>query len=107
MINYKWNFPAFDCKVQEEGMEKVVTTVHWRYSGTDENDVTAEIYGAQAVGEPTPDAFTPYPELSEEQVIGWMESVLDIEEMQANIATQIDLIASPITITLPPPFNEN
>lgn len=106
MINYTWNFPAFDCRVQEDGMEKVVTTVHWIYKGIDENDVTAEIYGAQAVGEPTPDAFTPYPELSEEQVIGWMEGVLDVEEMQANIATQIDLIANPVTITLPPPFGK-
>jgi hypothetical protein len=107
MITYKWEFPAFDCSLDKEGMEKVVTTVHWRYKGTDENDVTAEIYGAQAVGEPTPDAFTPYPELSEEQVIGWMESVMDVKEMQANIASQIDLIANPVTITLPPPFNKN
>lgn len=29
MINYKWTFSAFDCKVDEE-LEKVVTTVHWR-----------------------------------------------------------------------------
>lgn len=107
MITYTWNFPAFDCRVQEEGMDKIVTTVHWIYKGTDENDVTAEIYGAQAVGEPTPDAFTPYPDLSEEQVIGWMESVLNVEEMQANLAKQIDLIINPVTITLPPPFNGN
>jgi hypothetical protein len=106
MITYKWEFPAFDCTVQKEGMEKVVTAVHWRYKGTDENDVMAEIYGAQAVGEPTPDAFTPYPELSEEQVIGWMESVMDIEEMKTNIANQIDLIANPVTVTLPPPFSK-
>jgi hypothetical protein len=106
MITYTWNFTAFDCKVQEEEMEKVVTTVHWRYKGIDENDVTAEIYGAQSVGEPTPDTFIPYPDLTEEQVIGWMEGVLDVEEMQDNIANQIDLIANPVTITLPPPFDK-
>lgn len=106
MITYKWEFPAFDCSLDKDGMEKVVTTVHWRYKGTDENDITAEIYGAQAVGEPTPDAFTPYPELSEEQVIGWMERVMDIEEMKTNIANQIDLIANPVTVTLPPPFSK-
>ncbi len=106
MITYKWEFPAFDCSLDKEGMEKVVTTVHWRYKGTDKNDVTAEIYGAQAVGEPTPEAFTPYPELSEEQVIGWMESVMDIEEMKTNIANQIDLITNPVTVTLPPPFSK-
>lgn len=107
MITYKWEFPAFDCSLDKEGMEKVVTTVHWRYKGTDENDVTAEIYGAQAVGEPNPDAFTPYPDISEEQVIEWMESTMDMGEIQKNIAEQIDLIKNPIQVTLPPPFNNN
>lgn len=104
MITYTWNFPAFDCMVDENGMQDVVTTVHWIYIGTDEKGITANIYGTQAVGTPTPDAFTPYPELSEEQVIGWMEETLDVPEMQANLAEQIKLIINPVYVTLPPPF---
>lgn len=106
MINYKWTFPAFDCKVDQEGLEKekVVTTVHWIYEGTDEDGITASMYGAQSVGEPTPDAFTPYPELSEEQVIGWMEATMDVEAMQENILSQINLIINPVQVTLPAPF---
>ena len=105
MITYKWSFPAFDCRVDEK-LEKVVTNVHWRYSGTDEDGISADTYGAKSVGEPNPDAFTPYPDLSEEQVIGWMESVIDMEEMNSNIAKQIELIKNPIQITLSPPFNK-
>lgn len=104
MITYTWNFPAFDCRVNEDGMQDVVTTVHWRYNGTNEDGISAEIYGAQAVGTPTPDAFTPYPDLSEEQVIGWMEETLDVEAMDLNIAEQIELIINPVYVTLPPPF---
>ena len=104
MINYKWDFPAFDCRVDEEGMQDVVTTVHWRYNGTNENGIAAEVYGAQSVGTPTPDAFTPYPQLSEAQVIGWMEDTMDVPAMQLNIAEQIELIVNPITVTLPAPF---
>jgi hypothetical protein len=104
MITYKWIFSAFDCRVDEDGMQDVVTTVHWRYNGTNENGISAEIYGAQAVGTPTPDAFTPYPDLSEEQVIGWMEETLDVEAMDLNIAEQIELIINPVYVTLPPPF---
>lgn len=104
MITYKWNFPAFDCIVQEDGMQDVVTTVHWIYIGTNKNGITASVYGAQAVGTPTPDAFIPYPDLSEEQVIEWMEETMDVEVLQANIAAQIELIINPIIITLPPPF---
>jgi hypothetical protein len=104
MITYKWIFSAFDCRVDEDGMQDVVTTVHWRYNGTNENGISAEIYGAQAVGTPTPDAFTPYPDLSEEQVIGWMEETMDVEAMDLNIAEQIELIINPVYVTLPPPF---
>lgn len=105
MITYNWTFPAFDCILNEDGLQKVVTTVHWRYRGTDEDGITAEAYGAQAVGEPNPDAFTPYPNLSKEQVIGWMESVIDMEQLNQNIQTQIDLIKNPIQVTLPAPWN--
>jgi hypothetical protein len=104
MITYKWIFSAFDCRVDEDGMQDVVTTVHWRYNGTNEDGISAEIYGAQAVGTPTPDAFTPYPDLSEEQVIGWMEETMDVEAMDLNIAEQIELIINPVYVTLPPPF---
>jgi len=104
MITYKWIFSAFDCRVDEDGMQDVVTTVHWRYNGTNENGISAEIYGAQAVGTPIPDAFTPYPDLLEEQVIGWMEETMDVEAMDLNIAEQIELIINPVYVTLPPPF---
>jgi hypothetical protein len=104
MIIYKWIFSAFDCRVDEDGMQDVVTTVHWRYNGTTADGIFAEIYGVQSVGTPTPDAFTPYPELKEEQVIGWMEETMDVTAMQLNINEQIELIINPIYVTLPPPF---
>lgn len=104
MINYNWTFSAFNCRVNEEGLQKVVTTVHWRYKGTDEDGIEAELYGAQPVGSPNPEAFTPYPQISKEQVIGWMESTMDIETMQETIANQINLIKNPVTETLSAPW---
>lgn len=104
IYNFKWIFSAFNCRVDENGMQDVVTSVHWRYIGTTEEGVSSEIYGEQFLGAPTPDAFIPYPELTEEQVVGWMEATLDVPSMQTNIAEQIKLIISPVTVTLPPPF---
>ena len=104
MINYNWTFPAFDCRVNENGLQKVVTTVHWRYRGIDEDGITAETYGAQSIGEPNPDAFTPYPEISEEQVIGWMEANLDMTAIQENITSQINLLKNPVAETLSAPW---
>lgn len=104
MITYYWNFPAFDCRVQEDGMQYIVTTVHWIYTGANEDGATANLYGAEAVPTPTPEAFTPYPNLSKDQVIEWMEKTIGTKELQENIAAQIELIINPVYVTLPPPF---
>ena len=106
MITYKWTFTAFDCILNEEGMKDVVSTIHWRYKGTDEDGVSSEIYSAQSVNKPSVENFTPYSELTEQQVINWMENILDVEEMNKNIASQINLIKNPVEITLTPSFVE-
>jgi hypothetical protein len=103
MVTYEWNFPAFDCRLDEQ-LDRVVTAVHWVYTGVDEDGVTGFMYGSQAVGEPNPDAFTPYPQISKDQVIGWIEPVMDIETMQENITDQINLTKHPVITTLPAPW---
>lgn len=102
-ITYTWTISALDCRVSEEGMSDVVQTVHWRYRGTDEDEVTYETYSATAVPTPTPEAFIPYPDLDLTIVTGWLESILDMEEIQAGIAAQIELIKHPVVVTLPLP----
>lgn len=105
MINYTWTFPAFDCVIDEDGLQNVVTTVHWILTGTDEDNISATVYGSQGVGQPNPEAFTPFPDISEEQVIGWMKSSMDVDALEANIALQIDLIKHPVTEVLPAPWS--
>ena len=105
MINYQWTISALDCKVKEEDLNDVVYTVHWRYRGTDENGITAETYGAQSVGTPDPDDFTPYDEITKEQVVSWLEASMDVDAMDVNLANQINLIINPVDVTLPLPWN--
>ena len=105
MINYQWTISALDCKVKEEDLNDVVYTVHWRYRGTNENGITAETYGAQSVGTPDPDDFTPYDEITKEQVVSWLEASMDVDAMDVNLANQINLIINPVDVTLPLPWN--
>ena len=104
MITYTWIFSAFDCKVDKDGMQNVITTIHWRYKGTDEDGVSVERYGSQSLPNPTLSTFIPYSNLSKEQVIEWMEENMDIELMNLNITQQIELIKRPVYVTLSPPF---
>jgi len=104
MITYDWTISALECKVKEDDMTDVVYIVHWRYNATDENGITAGTYGAQSVSSPSPEDFTPYDQLTKEQVVGWLEADIDVPAMNLNLDEQINLIINPVDVTLPPPF---
>jgi len=52
------------------------------------------------------DAFTPYNELTENQIIEWLESGLNIQEMQNAITKEIDLLKNPVNESLTPPWEK-
>jgi len=101
MITYAWSSPILDLKLDDAELEKVITNIHWRYSATDEDGVTAETYGCQSVPAPNPEAFTAYEEVTMELVTGWLESMMDMEAMQARLEAEIELKKNPVTLTLP------
>jgi len=104
MNTYNWIIEALDCKVNEGDLQDVVYNVHWRYSATNKNGITAETYGAQAVLPPSEEDFTPYNELTKEQVVGWLEATIDVPAMNLMLDNQINLIINPVDVTPPLPF---
>jgi hypothetical protein len=60
-----------DCYPQEGGNTDVVFNVHWTCAGTD-GTYNASVYSTCAVPAPTGSAFTPYANLTQEQVLGWI-----------------------------------
>jgi S-methylmethionine-dependent homocysteine/selenocysteine methylase len=102
---YKWTINALDAKISnEDGNENVVYTVHWGYSATDESGdhVTSSI-GTHGV-EYDAANFTAYADLTEEQVIGWLEAGLNVESMKASLDSQIELLKTPVDTTFHAPF---
>ena len=103
---YKWTINALDAKVAvEDGNENVVYTVHWGLSATDETgNHTVNSIGTHGV-EYDADNFTAYADLTEEQVIGWLESGLDVESMKANLDAQVEKLVTPTETTFHNPFS--
>jgi hypothetical protein len=109
-----------DCTPSLDELTNVVSAVHWRYKGTTEDGITSEIYGLTPVGQPSPDNFVDYTNLTFEQVSGWLETIysqeIPVEEgqteiketqlssMKKTIEDRINLILNPPVITLPLPF---
>lgn len=104
MTNYNWIISAMECVKKEGDLNDIVITIHWRYAAT-KDEVSTDTYGATAIPLPTGEDFTPYEELTKEQVVGWLEATLDVEEMQQNLESQLDLLINPTNVTLQPPFN--
>lgn len=72
-----------------------VTTAHWTVTATD-GDFSASAYGSVGFsGELT----TPYDDLTEEQVLGWVWEQIDKAEIEVNLAAQINAQKNPVSAT--------
>ena len=103
MISYNWVVSSLETAPVDGELNDVVKIVHWRYQAVD-GDYQAETYSTYACGEPSPNDFTAYPDLTEADVISWLENGLDIPAMQQSLATQIEGLKNPPIVSLPLPW---
>ena len=92
---YSWVISQLDCYPEADGNQDVVFTVHWRRQATDGTH-NADIYGSQAVTLDAEAPFTPYADLTEAQVIGWLEDAFGAEQLASQVAALDAQIANQI-----------
>lgn len=100
---YSWVIVQLDCAPSYEGLQDYVVNVHWRYGAQFESYFT-DMYGSQSFTEVAGPDFTPYADLTESQVIGWLEGVLDVPQMQDQLANTIESMVNPPIVVLPLPW---
>lgn len=103
MITYNWVINQLQCLVDYEGMNDVINVIHWSYIAVD-GEYTANVYGSTNVEQPNPQNFIPYQDVTEAEVIGWLEQILPVADMQVSLAANIELQINPVEITLPLPW---
>lgn len=104
---YEWSVSQMDTAPSLDGLTDVVVTVHWRRNAVAiDGDKTylADIYGAMACQTPSGTDFTAYPDLTFEQVCGWLDSGNNVEALNANLDAQIENQINPPIIVLPNPW---
>jgi hypothetical protein len=99
MVNYKWVISNLVAKIQEGELSNVIETVHYRYQAAD-GEHTADVYGSVGLEAPDAESFKPFEEVTEADVIAWLESKLDVEAMQSGLDAQLDAIANPTHVSL-------
>ena len=105
-MSFDWKVAQVEYSFSEDGMADVVTTVHWTLSKEDEEGNGGYSYGSVSLPSPNPESFTPYADLTQDQVLGWLFNTATPmnpddgtwqEEREANIDEQIYAKAHPDT----------
>lgn len=100
---YTWNVNTMDTAPSEDGLSDVVKVIHWRFSATNGTH-TAETYSTLSLEAPDAENFTAFADLTEAQVIAWVESKLDVESMKASLDAQLERLANPPIVTKQGPW---
>jgi len=72
-----------------------VTTAHWTCSDVD-GEFSGSVYGSVGF---SGDLVTPYEDLTQEQVLGWVWEQIDKDGIEANLTAQIEAQKNPVSET--------
>jgi hypothetical protein len=105
MITLNWIIERLLVRPTEGSLTDVVITADWRCNGTD-GTYSGTCYGSSSFQPPT-ENFTPYPDLTQDQVLGWCyENGVDKTAIEANVTQQINDQINPPIITPPLPWGD-
>jgi myo-inositol-hexaphosphate 3-phosphohydrolase len=88
---YNWTIQQMD-RLTSDGF---VVTVHYNVSAVD-GDYTASTYGTVGYTEQPDEQYIPYAELTEAEVVGWVQESLGKDTVEASLAAQIEAQKNPV-----------
>lgn len=106
-----WVVEQMDCVPLEGTYTDVVQTVHWRCNGVEDSGGTnyyGTVYGSCTLAAPAEGQdFTPYPDLTQDQVLQWCFDAtngVNKDATEAMVQSQIDSAINPPIVTPPLPW---
>jgi hypothetical protein len=101
-----WLIERLLCKPVEGPNTDVVITADWRCNGTQES-FSGTCYGSTSFAPPSGSGFTPYEDLTQDQVLSWCyANGVDQAAIEANVTAQIQNQINPPVVSLPLPWIE-
>ena len=98
-----WLIERLLVKPTEGSLTDVVITADWRCNGT-QDQYNGTCYGSTSFSPPSGE-FTPYEDLTEQQVLGWCyQNGVDKSAIEANVSLQINDQINPPVIAPPLPW---
>ena len=98
-----WLIERLLVKPTEGSLTDVVINADWRCNGSQES-FYGTCYGSCSFAPPS-GSFTPYPDLTQDQVLGWCyANGVDKSAIEANVTAQIENQINPPVVALPLPW---
>ena len=102
-MNISWIIERLLVKPTEGSLTDVVITADWRCNGS-QDQYSGTCYGSASF-QPPSGSFTPYEDLTEQQVLGWcFANGVDQTAIEANVTAQIENQINPPVIAPPLPW---
>ena len=102
-MNISWIIERLLVKPTEGSYTDVVITADWRCNGS-QDSYSGTCYGSASFAPPT-ENFTPYDQLTQDQVLGWCyANGVDQAAIEANVIQQINDQINPPVVSLPLPW---
>ena len=103
-ISIVWLIERLLVKPTEGSETNVVITADWRCNGSQDN-YSGTCYGSTSFAPPSGSGFTPYEDLTQEQVLSWCyANGVDQAAIEANVTAQIENQINPPIIAPPLPW---
>ena len=101
-ITYTWNCTTVDTYPTKSDQADVIFNVHWRLNGVDdtEDENVGDSYGVVSLDTEDLSTFTAFADITEADVIGWVEAALGEDQVAALKASIDAQIAEKITPTV-------
>jgi hypothetical protein len=100
----EWKITQLWTKPVEGSLTNVVVTAAWTCIGT-QDGFSASTYGTADFVAPDPAQFVPYPDITQDEVLGWVwASGVDKQANEDIIAAQLNNLINPPVVTLPLPW---
>jgi len=103
MTTFTWTIQSMPAYPQEAGQADVVFQINWQCSAND-SGYSANSFGSMPVTYEAGTPFTPYDQLTQEQVWSWVNPSIDREEIEANLQALIDKQKTPTVVNPPLPW---
>ena len=94
MTNFNWQVVQMDRLTSDS----FVVTCHYTVTATD-GDYIASTYGTTSYTQVEGETYIPYADLTEAICVGWCQTSLGKDTVEASLQAQIDLLKNPVQVS--------